>query len=459
MNATGLPLGAAALAAALARGELSAEDATRGYLARIEARNGALNAAVHLLRESAIAEARAADARRRAGRPLGPLDGVPVALKDNIDLAGTPTTGGIAAYRERVARADAFVVRRLREAGAVVLAKLNMQEAALGATNATSCFGRCENPHRAGYTPGGSSGGSGAAVAAGFCAAALGTDTLGSVRVPAAYCGTAGFKPTFGLVSTRGVLPLSWTLDHVGFLAPRVADLRPLLEVCAAFDRESPYSRRGPRILVPKRADPADLQGLRVGRLANLAEVGLEPEVASAFEQAVAALARLGAAVVEVSLAGYDFTRMRREGLLVSEFEAATVLGADVAADPEGFSAELRANLAFGAKQSAARAAQAYRRLAEVRVIARRAFAGIDVLVAPTTPQAAFPFTAPVPVNQADLTGFANIVGIPAGCVPFGRNGAGLPLSAQVMAPAFEDRLVLDVLEALELGNDGGPTT
>lgn len=451
MTATGLPLGAAAVAAALARGELSAEDATRGYLARIEARNGALNAVVRLLRDSAIAEARAADARRRAGRPLGPLDGVPVALKDNIDVAGAPTTGGIAAYRERIAREDAFVVRRLREAGAVILAKLNMHEAALGATNATSCFGRCENPRRAGYTPGGSSGGSGAAVAAGFCAAALGTDTLGSVRVPAAYCGTAGFKPTFGLVSTRGVLPLSWTLDHVGFLAPRVADLRPLLEVCAAFDRESPHSRRGPRILVPKRADPAQLEGLRVGRLANLAEVGLEPEVASAFEQAVAALARLGASVVDVSLAGYDFTRIRREGLLVSEFEAATVLGADVAADPEGFSAELRANLAFGAKQPAARAAQAYRRLAEVRVIARRAFAGIDVLVAPTTPQAAFPFTAQVPVNQADLTAFANIVGIPSGCVPVGRNGEGLPLSAQVIAPAFEDRLVLDVLEALEL--------
>lgn len=458
MNATGLPLGAAALAAALARGELSAEEATRGYLARIEVRNPEINAVVHLLRESAIAAAQAADARRRAGRPLGPLDGVPVALKDNIDIAGAPTTGAIAAYRERVAREDAFVVRRLRDAGAVILAKLNMHEAALGATNATSCFGRCENPRRAGYTPGGSSGGSGAAVAAGFCAAALGTDTLGSVRVPAAYCGTAGFKPTFGLVSTRGVLPLSWTLDHVGFLAPRVADLRPMLEVCAAFDRESPYSRRGPRILVPKRADPADLKGLRVGRLANVAEVGLEPDVASAFERSVAALARLGAAVVDVSLAGYDYTRMRREGLLVSEFEAATVLGADVAADPEGFSAELRANLDFGAKQSAARAAQAYRRLAEARVIARRAFAGVDVLVAPTTPQAAFPFSAQVPVSQADLTGFANIVGIPAGCVPFGRDRAGLPLSVQVMAPAFEDRLVLDVLEALEPGNGDGPT-
>ena len=145
-----------------------------------------------------------------------------------------PTTGGIAHYRDNVARDDAFVVRRLRDAGAVILGKLNMHEAALGATGDNPWFGRCENPHRPGYTPGGSSSGSGAAVAAGLAAAALGTDTLGSVRVPASYCGTAGFKPTYGLVSTRGVMPLSWTLDHVGFLAPRVADLGLLFDACAA---------------------------------------------------------------------------------------------------------------------------------------------------------------------------------------------------------------------------------
>jgi aspartyl-tRNA(Asn)/glutamyl-tRNA(Gln) amidotransferase subunit A len=452
VNAADLPFGVAALSAALAHGEVTAEEATRACLARIEARNAPLRALVRVLREEALAQARAADSRRRAGGTLGPLDGVPIGVKDNIDVAGVPTSGGIALYRDRVAAQDAFVIRRLRAAGAVILGKLNMHEAALGATTATSCFGRCENPHRSGYTPGGSSGGSGAAVAAGFCAGALGTDTLGSVRVPASYCGTAGFKPTFGLVSTRGVLPLSWTLDHVGFLAPRAADLWPLFEACAGFDRESPYARRGPRILVPKRADPARLAGLRVGQLTNLAQVALEPEVARASERALDALSRLGATVVDVQLEGYDFTRMRREGLLVSEFEAASVFEQDVAAHPEGFSDELRANLAFGAKQSAVRAAQAYRRLAEVRVVARRVFREVDVLVTPTTPQVAFPFSAPVPVDQADLTGFANIVGIPAGCVPFGRNAAGLPLSVQVMASAFEDRLALDVLGALEAG-------
>ena len=440
--------GAAALAGALDRGEITSEDATRAILARIEARDGALRAFIRVMREEALGAARASDGRRRAGTAKSALDGVPIAVKDNIDVAGVPTTGGIAHYRDNVARDDAFVIRRLRDAGAVLLGKLNMHEAALGATGDNPWFGRCENPHRPGYTPGGSSSGSGAAVAAGLAAAALGTDTLGSVRVPASYCGTAGFKPTYGLVSTRGVMPLSWTLDHVGFLAPRVADLGLLFDACASFDREWAYARRGPRFLSPKRADPADLAGVRIGRPAI--DANLEPDVAGAWEGAVGALAGLGATIVAVELAGFDFSRMRREGLLVSEIEGATYHQDALERDPDGFSADLRSMLAFGAAQSAVRAAQAYRCLADVRVIARRAFAKIDAMVLPTTPQAAFPFSRPVPVDQADLTGFANIVGIPAGCVPFGTSRDGLPLSVQVIAPAFEDRLVLDLLAALE---------
>ena len=440
--------GVAALAGALERGEISSEDATRAFLARIEARDGALRAFIRVMRDEALAAARASDERRRAGAGKGALDGIPIAIKDNIDVAGAPTSGGIRHYRDGIAREDAFVVRRLRAGGAVILGKLNMHEAALGATGDNPWFGRCENPHRAGYTPGGSSSGSGAAVAAGLAAAALGTDTLGSVRVPASYCGTAGFKPTFGLVSTRGVMPLSWTLDHVGFLAPHVADLELLFDACAGFDREWAYARRGPRFLSPKRADAGDLRGLRVGRPSL--SIALEPDVARAWKRSIEALAALGATIVDVELDGYDFSRMRREGLLVSEVEGATFHKEALERDAEGFSAELRGMLAFGASQTAVRAAQTYRRLADVRVIARRAFARIDAMVLPTTPQAAFPFSGAVPVDQADLTGFANIVGIPAGCVPFGKNGDGLPLSVQVMASAFEDRLVLDVLAALE---------
>jgi aspartyl-tRNA(Asn)/glutamyl-tRNA(Gln) amidotransferase subunit A len=243
-------------------------------------------------------------------------------------------------------------------------------------------------------------------------------------------------------------MPLSWTLDHVGFLAPRAVDLPLLFDAFGGFDRDWTYARRGPRFLQPKRADPTDLAGMRIGKPAI--DARLEPDVADAWARAVDVLARLGATIVPVELAGYDFTRMRREGLLVSEIEGATFHKEALERDPDGFSASLREMLAFGAKQTAVRAAQAYRRLAHVRVIARRAFADIDAMVLPTTPQAAFPFSQAVPVDQADLTGFANIVGIPAGCVPFGTNRDDLPLSVQVMAPAFEDRLVLDLLTALE---------
>jgi len=187
---------------------------------------------------------------------------------------------------------------------------------------------------------------------------------------------------------------------------------------------------------------------VRIGKPAIGAK--LEEPVGAAWERAIDAFAALGATIVGVDLAGYDASRMRREGLLVSEVEGASFHEEALERDPEGFSPALREMLAFGARQTALRAAQAYRRLADVRVTARRAFAGIDAIVLPTTPQAAFPFSQAAPVDQADLTGFANIVGIPAGCVPFGTNADGLPLSVQVMAPAFEDRLALDLLAALE---------
>lgn len=440
--------GVVALGRALEQREITAEEAVRVSLSRIEAGDGALRAFIRVMRDEALSAARASDARRKAGKAKGPLDGVTVAIKDNIDVAGVPTTGGIAHYRESIAGADAFVIQRLREAGTVILGKLNMHEAALGATGDNPWFGRCENPLRAGYTPGGSSSGSGAAVAARFTAAALGTDTLGSVRVPASYCGTTGFKPTFGLVSTRGVMPLSWTLDHVGFLAPCVADLQILFDVCAGFDRAWAYARRGPQLSPPKRVNPDDLRGLRIGKPAM--PVAVEHEIVAAWGRALVTLAGLGATIVDVDFSDYDYSRMRREGLLVSEIEGALVHKEALARDPEGFSANLRAMLAFGASQSAVRAAQAGRRLAEVRVIARRAFAEVDAIVLPSTPQAAFAFSQPVPVDQADLTGFANIVGIPAGCVPFGSNRDGLPLSIQVMTRAFEDRLALDLLAVLE---------
>lgn len=442
------PAGVAALSMALSKRACSAHEVTREYLARIERDNPRLKAFVQVMADAALEQARAADARRRKGAPLSPIDGVPIAAKDNIDIAGVATSGGIGHYRQQVATSDAFVMQALRAAGAVFLGKLNMHEAALGATNDNPWFGRCENPLKAGYTPGGSSGGSGAAVAAGLCAGALGTDTLGSVRIPAAYCGVTGIKPTYGLLSSRGVMPISWSLDHVGFLAPRIADLRLLLAAGARFDTDSPFAQRATGKPPLRNAD--SLAGLRVGVITRFEDTDIEAEVLTAYDACRRALIDAGADLVEIDLSGYAFTRVRRECLLLIEIEGAVVHGDAIAQDPEGFSVELRSMLAYGAKQTAPRAALAYRRLSEARHLLQRATDSVDVLVLPTAPQAAFAFDQPVPVNQADLSGLANILQAPSACVPWGRGRNDLPVSMQVIGKPFADGRVLDVASVME---------
>ena len=262
-------LSVAELSAAFEAQQLDALSVTRSVLARIEALNPALNAYLTVCGDTALAEAAEASARAAAGQRRGVLDGVPIALKDNIDLAGLPTSNGFAQSEKlppwRLPKEDAELVRRLRAAGAVILGKLNMHEGALGATSDNPHFGAAINPHRPGYTPGGSSGGSGAAVAAGLCAASLGSDTGGSIRIPASYCGVVGFKPSFGLVSTRGVVPLSWRLDHVGPLTRTVADARIVFDALRGFDPACPDSRRS------RADDPVAhaTDGLRLGVLRN----------------------------------------------------------------------------------------------------------------------------------------------------------------------------------------------
>src|SRR5271170_6107307 len=236
-------LSIARLTSLIDQGALDPVALTRTCLERAENVGRPLNAFILLCRDAALGEAEAAAQRARAHRRRGPLDGMPIAIKDNIDVAGLPTSNGFGGAPWRMPTADAEVVRRLRAAGAVILGKLNMHEGALGATNDNPHWGRAINPHRAGFTPGGSSGGSGVAVAAGMCAAAPGTDTGGSVRLPAAYCGVVGLKPSYGMVSTRGVVPLSYTLDHVGPLTRTVEDAALMLRAMAGFDPACPDSR------------------------------------------------------------------------------------------------------------------------------------------------------------------------------------------------------------------------
>jgi len=443
-------LDAHAAARALSSGKLSAADLCEAYLARIERFDDALHCYVTVTAHTARAEAAASDARRRAHGALGPLDGIPLALKDNIDMAGVPTTNGLAL--QRIPDADAEVVRRLRSTGAVILGKLNMHEGALGATNDNPHHGATHNPWHLGYTPGGSSGGSGAALAARLGTLALGTDTLGSVRIPAAYCGMLGLLPTTGLVSTRGVVPLSFSLDHVGLIGRSLRDLITLLGAVSGFDPGDPRSLATAGRM-PSRPPPAALPGsLRVGTLANFDTVDVEPQVRSAVDRALHGLRAGGAVVRSVALPGIDVSRVRRAGLLVAEAEAAVAQREVLAAQPECASAAFRGMLAHGATVPAARLVEAAQTVRAAGHALRRAFDTLDVVISPTTPQVAFPFSHTVPVNQADLTALANCAGCPALSMPCGCDGDGLPVGLQIIGPALGERRVLAIAAAIARG-------
>jgi aspartyl-tRNA(Asn)/glutamyl-tRNA(Gln) amidotransferase subunit A len=448
MDVTDLDLATAS--ALLAERRLSSVELVRGCLARIEALDGVLHCFVTLTPDTALAAADASDERATRRARLGPLDGIPLALKDNIDVAGVPTTNGIGARRGAVATDDAEVVRRLRRAGAVILGKCAMQEAAFGGTGDNPHFGRTANPHRLDHSPGGSSSGSGAAVAARLCPAALGTDTLGSVRLPAAYCGVLGIKPTFGLVSTRGVVPLCWTFDHVGVLARSARDLGLVLDAMAGYDPESAESRQAPPGWRAAVADDGRVNGLVLGRPRAFDALVVNPEIASAWEQALDLLAELGCTVREVELPGYDPERARRAAVLLIEAEGAVAHGEILAREPNALSPDVRVMLEYGRDASAERLVRAGRVLAGARLAARQALAEVDALALPAACETAFPFSAPAPATQAVLTALANIAGLPAVSVPMGVTRTGLPMGLQIVGRRFAEATVLVLASAYE---------
>ena len=407
-------------------------EATEVYLSRIARLNPGLGAVTDVDEARARAGAQASAARWANAQPQSPIDGVPILVKANIAIAGCPWTAGIGAYRDRIATADAEVVARLRRAGAVILGSVNMHEGALGATTDNPWFGQTQNPHRPGYTPGGSSGGSGAAVSAGLCAAALGTDTMGSVRIPSAYCGVFGHKPRYGTVSDAGATALSWTLDHIGPHARSPAD-------CAAM-------------LAAMSDDPTGAPGEGVlGVLAFDGQVEVAPEVAAAFAVTIARARALGLKVGTVRLSDYDFSRMRRLGLLISEAEGYVVHQQMLSEHPEGFSDGLRALLAWGAGQPAHKLASAYREIAQASAAIHAAFAPYAAVLMPTAPQTAFPF-GDAPANQADFTAMGNFTGLPATAFPVGMTAEGLPLSCQVVAGSDATALGLAGQLAMPVG-------
>jgi len=427
--------GVLGLAAAVRAGRVSARDAVDCYLGRI-ARHGSELGAFLAVSDTAARDAAASlDRRRRQGSPLGALAGVPFAVKDNLDVVGLPASAGIGVLRGTTPGRDAVAVLRLRGADAVPLGKTNMDEAAFGATNDNPHFGRCRNPHRLEFTPGGSSGGSAAAVAAGLAAAALGSDTLGSVRIPASYCGCAGFKPTRGSIPTAGLMPLSVSLDEIGVLARSVGDCAAVFEAI----RDAGSGTVGSRTRTLVRARVGVVTGLDVA-----------PEIAAAAARAAAALDASGCAVGDCDLAGIDLARVRRAGLLIAEAEGARV-HARLLSDPaSGISRSLREALGYGAAQAPERIAQARAVLHEARQGLDALFASVDLLLLPTTPQTAFAFTSPAPSNQADFTALANAGGMPALSLAAGLSSEGLPLGVQLVGARGTDALVLEAGQACE---------
>jgi len=429
-------------------GALDPRDLLQAFIQRADGVGRALNCYVRLCREDAVAAAASAAERAVRGQRLGPLDGIPFGAKDNIDVAGVPTTNGFGGSHEQAAT-DAEVIRRLRAAGAVILGKLNMQEGALGAVNDNPHHGRTTNPFRDGYTPGGSSGGSGAAVAAGLCAAALGTDTGGSVRIPAAYCGVVGLKPSYGLVSSRGVVPLSLRLDHVGPLTRTVADAAIVLAAMAGHDAEWPYARAFP-VGSYEPINSGSLKGIHLGVLANYEERQMEPAVWSAFGTALELFRRLSVEIHTLRLPSYAIVRGRRAVFVRVEVEAAATFAQLYRSEPERFSPEMRGYLDWGLKAPATRLAEADCTIDSAAHEVFRCFESVDAIVTPTTPQAAFPFHGKVPDTQSDLSVLANMTGCPAISLPMGLNADGLPLGLQIIAPVGEDRRVLAIAAAYE---------
>ena len=439
------------LAQRLRRREVSSVEITRGCLERIERLNPVLNAFITVTGESALAEARRAEAEILRGEWRGPLHGVPVALKDLIDTAVVRTTAASALYKDRVPDQDAEVVRRLRQAGAVIVGKNNLHEFAYGGSSLVSYFGDVHNPWDVGRIAGGSSGGSAAAVVAGLAYAAIGTDTAGSIREPAALCGCVGLKPTYGRVSSRGVIPLSLSLDHVGPLAATVADAAIVLQAIAGYDAADITTADVP-VADYVAALREDARSLRVGVPRDYFFGDLDAEVVSAMEHALRGIATVVAEVKEVRL---DVPMDRK----LQTAESYAYHAENVAKSPELYQPETLRRIRRGEDVSAAEYIQRRRELDEARRSTGKVFADVDLLVTPTMPIPA-PAIAdlradPDALRPAELkllrnTRPFNVWGLPAISVPCGFTQSGLPIGLQIAGPHWREDLVLRLAHAYE---------
>jgi aspartyl-tRNA(Asn)/glutamyl-tRNA(Gln) amidotransferase subunit A len=432
--------------------KIASVDLTNACLAQIARLNPRLNAFITVTADGAIADARAADLDIAKGRWRGPLHGIPVGLKDLFDTAGVRTTAGSAIFADRVPSEDAEVVRRLKATGAVIVGKLNMHEFAYGDTSAQSHFGPVRNPWNPDRVAGGSSGGSAAAVAAGMCYGALGSDTGGSIREPSAYCGIVGLKPTYGLVSTRGVVPLSWSLDHVGPMCRRVTDVALMLQPIAGYDPLDINSVNAPPANYLKEMQQK-VSSLRIGIPRAVFYDALDSEIQQAVTEALRVLRGFTASTHDVELPAY-------KTMPVVGAEAYTFHAPYFTKTPELYQPMTRRRLEGGATVTATAYIEGRRELERLRRAVNDVFSTVDVLVTPTTPilpptvdeAVADPGTPPpggVAPSLRNTQPF-DIFGLPSISIPCGFTRTGLPIGLEISGPRLGESVVLALAHAYE---------
>ncbi|MBI5629826.1 MAG: Asp-tRNA(Asn)/Glu-tRNA(Gln) amidotransferase subunit GatA [Elusimicrobia bacterium] len=471
-----IELTAVEIARGVKEGLFSAEEVLRRCLERLKAVEPKLKAFVTVLEEKALAQAKAVDEKRSAGRALGSLAGVPVALKDNIMVEGVQTTCSSKILKGYISPYDATVVSRLRRADAVLLGKTNLDEFAMGSSTENSAFFKTANPWNTDCVPGGSSGGSAAAVAASVCPLALGSDTGGSIRQPASFCGVVGLKPTYGLVSRYGLVAFASSLDQIGPLSRTIEDAALALSVIGGHDpKDSTSARLAPEEAL--RGREGDISGLRLGLPKEYFIAGMDPEVERSVEEAVKALEGLGAKVSEVSLphtscavSTYYIIAPSEASSNLARFdgiryghscrEAAALEELYERTRGEGFGPEVKRRIMLGTYALSSGYYEAYYGKAQrVRTLIKNdfdeAFKEVDLLVTPTAPSAAFKFgeksNDPLAMYLSDIfTIPSNMAGNSSVSIPCGLTRAGLPIGLQLIAPPFKEGLLLRAASACE---------
>jgi len=429
------------------RRAVSPVDLVRACLARIDAHDASLHAFITVTGDRALAEARTMEAEARRGQWRGPLHGIPIALKDNIDTAGVRTTGASRLFEQRVPAADAEVARRLKQAGAILLGKLNLHEFAYGGSSTVTAFGTMQNPWRRGHVTGGSSGGPGVAVAAGLCYASLGTDTAGSIRMPASHCGIVGLKPTYGRVSTRGVLTLSWTLDHVGPMCRTVEDTALMLNVVAGYDAADPTTANVP-IEDYTRALRTPTARLRVGLPERAFFDNLDVDVADAVHEAIGVIEALVAGTTDIDLPPTGAPNR------VWAPEALAYHAKWLAESPDKYQPGTRQALLNAKTADAAQYVLAVREVEQARRDIVKAFSTVDLLITPTMKTPAPLLEGGPPGGGGNNNAVFDIFGLPTISVPCGFSRLGLPIGLSISGAPWAESTVLALAAAYERATD-----